>query len=91
MYAISPTADQALSMLQSDFNALQKAFVELKWVQVKPSVCYFPNHLQMYLMIYAYVLWMGPSLIGVPAYYYLGIWIDEKNIYFKKHVDEIKN
>ena len=78
MYAIAPTVDRSMLELQSDFVTLQKALVDLKigtLMQAKLRGC---------SLIHSNIYSLDGSLIErVPAYKYLGVWID-KHLTFKE-------
>ena len=78
MYSIASTADQALSLLDTDFKILQRYFIQLKLVAKKTHFVFFKRFKKLVENTLALTSIDGFRMNQVSAYKYLGIWLDDK-------------
>lgn len=90
MYPIASTADQALSLLETDLKILQGYFTQLKLVlnAKKTHFMIFNRFKKLVGNALAFTSLDGSRINHVSAYKYLGIWLDDK-LSFKMHIDEL--
>jgi hypothetical protein len=91
MYAIAPAVDLAVSKPKSDFTTMQESLNDLKLVLITDKTKYMLfSDFRKDASDELHVDSLDGSPIGrVPAYQYLGIWID-MDLTFKKHLDELR-
>ncbi len=89
LYCSAPTADQALSQLQLDFNTLQQNLYDLKLVlnAEKTKGMLFSN-LKSKSNLPSILTSMGTKIECVSKYRYLGILIDE-SLSFTFHIQQL--
>ena len=90
MYSIASTADQALSLLATDFKILQGSFIQLKLVlnAKKTHFMIFNRFKKLVENTLALTSLDGSRINQVSAYKYIGIWLDDE-LSFKMHIDEL--
>ena len=90
MYSIASTADQALSLLETDMKILQGFYIQLKLVlnAKKTHFMIFNRFKKLVENTLALTSLDGSQINQVSAYKYLGTWWDDE-LFFKMHIDEL--
>ena len=84
MYSIASTADQTLSLLETDFKIFQGSFIQPELVlNAKKTHFRFKKLVENTLALTSLD---GSRINQVSAYKYLGIWLDDERS-FKMHID----